>query len=154
MVEKSPVDPKTFTTDYVRSDYADMTFMGNAHIDALTSALQALGAEVWSSRRRLYVIEALMAKKMAVTPASIQAYAPTAEERAAWKADRDRMISGIYAPFLRGGELSFPSPEAGAYDPHKAPDLARQAPSGIEADGTAKVGPSPANVAGPMTPAR
>lgn len=154
MVGKSAVDPKTYTTDFVKSDFDSMSFLGNPHIDALVSALQAVGAEVWTSRRRLYVIEALMEKKMAVTPASIQGYVPTKDEEMRWKADRDRMISGMYAPFLRAGDVSFPSAKVDTYDPHQEPDIARRAPAGIGVAGPAREGPSPANVPGPMIPAK
>ncbi len=149
MVAKSPVDPKLYTTDYVRSDFDEMSFLGNPHIDALTTALQAIGAEVWTSRRRLYVIEALMEKKIAVTPSSIQEYMPTAEEDARWKADRDRMVNGIYAPFLRAGEVSFPSAKTQAYDPHKEPDVARRAPLGVGTQQAARQVESAANVPAP-----
>lgn len=154
MVAKSAVDPKLYTTDYIKSDYDNMTFLGNPHIDALTSALQAIGAEVWTSRRRLYVIEALMEKKLAVTPTSIQGYIPTKEEELRWKADRDRMVSGIYAPFLRAGEVSFPSAKSQGYDPHKEPETARREPLGVDGQVAPRIVPSPANVPGPMTPAR
>jgi hypothetical protein len=156
MVSKRPVDPQLYTTDYVRSDFDNMSFLGNPHLDALTTALQAIGAEVWTSRRRLYVIEALMEKNIPVTQASIQAYMPTKEEEQIWKADRDRMISGIYAPFLRAAEVSFPSAQTQSYDPHKEPSIARREPLGVgKLSSEPSAPPSPsANIAGPMTPAR
>jgi hypothetical protein len=144
MVGKSPVDPQLYTTDFVKSDYDNMTLLGNPHLDALTSALQAIGGEVWTSRRRLYVVEALMAKKIPVTPASIQSYVPSKEEAETWKADRDRMIAGIYAPFLRAGDVSFPSAQSQSYDPHKEPSLARRDPVGVGEHGNAPLAaPSP-----------
>ena len=156
MVEKSAVDPKVYTTDYIKSDFDAMSFLGNPHIDALTSALQAIGGEVWTSRRRLYVIEALMEKNIPVTRDSIQTYMPTKEEEQLWKADRDRMIAGIYAPFLRAGDISFPSAHTQSYDPHKEPSIARREPITVgKSVGEQTAAPSPsANIAGPMTPAR
>ncbi|HEY6644443.1 hypothetical protein [Povalibacter sp.] len=131
IAKTSKPDPKTYTTDFIKSDLENMTFLGNPHIDALTHSLQALGAEVWTARRRLYVIEALMARKIAVTPESIQAYMPTAEEEQQWKADRDRMIATVNAPFLRSGDVVFPSDKAFSYDPHKEPEIARRPKSEI-----------------------
>jgi hypothetical protein len=128
MATKSSVDPNLYTTDYVRSDFAEMSFLGNPHIDAITSALQAIGAEVWATRRRLYVVEALMAKNIPVTPTAIQAYVPTKEEELRWRSDRDRMVNGIYSPFTRAGEVAFPSSQTQSYDPHKQPEIARRPP--------------------------
>jgi hypothetical protein len=154
MVTKSTVDPKTFTTDYVKSDFDEMSFLGNPHIDALVSSIQAIGGELWSCRRRLHVIEAMMEKNIPVSPASIQAYMPTAEEDARWKVDRDRLVGGIYAPFLRADALSFPSKATQGYDPHTEPATGRRAPFGVSKDAVTKATPVPANIAGPMLPAR
>ena len=141
-------EDKTYTTDYIKSDYEKMTFMGNPHVDALTSALQAVSGEVWTIRRRLYVTEALMEKSIPVTPAAIQKYVPSAEETALWKADRDRFVAGIYAPFLREGSLEFPSPKVSSYDPHK--DTNRTAPEGLgDLKKPTAIQPSAANVPAP-----
>lgn len=154
MAKKKPVDAKNYTTDFVRSDFDAMSFLGNPHIDALTSALQAIGAEVWTSRRRQYVVEALMEKNMAVTPAAIQGYVPTKEEEQRWRADRDRMVSGIYAPFLRTGDVTFPSAQSESYDPHKEPDTARRAPLDIGVLQSERQVESAANVPAPPKPNR
>ena len=122
----SPADPKNLTTDYVKSDYDSMTFLGNPHIDALVLAVQSLGGELWTTRRRLFVVEALMEKGVAVTPASIQGYVPTSEQEARWKADRDRLVVGMYEPFLRSPDVTYASPQMMQFEPHKEPDVARK----------------------------
>lgn len=124
MADKAAVDPKTYTTEYIKSDYETLSFLGNPHVDALSKALQILAAEVWISRKRLHVIESLMDKNIPVTRASIQAYMPSPEEQQAWKADRDTMIEAVNAPFMVIDETPFPSVEAFSYDPHKQPSVA------------------------------
>jgi hypothetical protein len=121
MVEKNGSDPKGYATDYVKGDIERAVFLGNPHIDAMMSTIQAVGAELWSSRRRLYVVEALLEKKIPVTQDSIQRYMPTSQEDARWKADRDRFIDAMYSPMLRTGDIPFGSPLAQSYDPHQAP---------------------------------
>ncbi len=119
MAEKSGLDPETFTTEYVKSDYDDTLYLGNPHLDSLVLALHALGKEVWIGRRRMHVIEALMESKIPVTRASIEQYMPTPEELQMWKADRDRMIGEIFLPFLNARNVSLASADAQSYDPHK-----------------------------------
>ena len=43
----------------------------------------ALGAEIWSDRQRLRIVEKLMASKGKVTPEMVEQYMPTEEEKAA-----------------------------------------------------------------------
>ena len=64
----------------------------------------ALGAEVWSNRRRMKVVEALLEEK-GITNAMIEQYMPTAEQEAEWQKDRDRFIDLTYSPLLREGNL-------------------------------------------------
>ena len=90
----------------------------NPYVDHLFTAMQALAAEVWTNRRRMYIIEAMLEKKIPVTQESIQTYLPTAEEDAIWKADRDRMVKTQYAPFLRPGNINYSSATAQAMDSH------------------------------------
>lgn len=120
------IDPKTCTTDYIASDFNDMTFLGVPHADALALAVQALAGELWTTRRRLHVVEALMEKAIPLTTSAIEGYVPTIEEEQRWKTDRDRLVSGVYEPFLRGDGVAYASREMMQYDPHKEPATARR----------------------------
>jgi hypothetical protein len=109
---------KTYASDYVKGDLESAVFLGNPHVDHLFTAMQSLGAETWTNRRRMYVIEALLEKKMPVTQESIQTYMPSEEEEKRWKADRDQFVKTMYAPFLRAGTVDYASPAAQDFDPH------------------------------------
>ena len=111
---------KTYASNYVKGDLTSAVFMddSNPHVDHLFTAMQALAAEVWTNRRRMYIIEAMLEKKIPVTQESIQTYLPTAEEDAIWKADRDRMVKTQYAPFLRPGNINYSSAVAQGMDSH------------------------------------
>jgi hypothetical protein len=50
-----------------------------------------MSAEMWATKRRLKVVEAVMAKK-GVTPDMIEKYVPSEQELASWEKDRDRFI--------------------------------------------------------------
>jgi hypothetical protein len=107
---------ETYAIDYIPGDYESAVFMGNPHIDALFTSLQIVGSELWTSRRRQYIVEAMMERKIPVTNASIEQYVPSAEEEARWKQDRDRMVGLLYAPFLRGGNIGFASAQARTFN--------------------------------------
>lgn len=100
---------ETYTNDYVRMDTDRALFMKDKNMEAMFSAMIALSAEVWTGRRRQKVLEGVLAKKLGVTPADLEAYMPTAEESAEWKAERDRMVRVMFDQFLRPGDIPFGS---------------------------------------------
>jgi hypothetical protein len=89
---------------FIASDVERAVFLGNPVLDNMMTSLIALGAEVWSNRRRMKVVEALLAEK-GVTAEMIETYMPTAEQDAEWQKDRDRFIDLTYSPLLREGDL-------------------------------------------------
>nr|MCU0759595.1 hypothetical protein [Steroidobacteraceae bacterium] len=58
-------DPKrpTYTAEAIPSDVKNGLFLGNPALDNLMSCMIAMGAEVWATKRRLHVMEAVMAQK-------------------------------------------------------------------------------------------
>lgn len=82
---------ETFAAEAIPSDVKNSVFLGNPAVDNLVSCMIAMGTELWATKRRLKVIEAVMAKT-GVTPEMIEKYAPTDQERADWERDRDRFI--------------------------------------------------------------
>jgi hypothetical protein len=81
----------TYAAEAIPSDVKNGLFLGNPALDNVVSCVIAMGAELWSTKRRLHVMEAVMAKN-GITPEMIEKYAPTDQERAAWERDRDRFI--------------------------------------------------------------
>ena len=138
MANKTAVDPKTYTTDFIKSDFDETSYLGNPHIDTIILSLQALGGELWTARRRLNVVEALLEKNIPVSSANIQGYVPTASEEARWKIDRDRLIDGMYEPFLHARELKANVGESREFDPNKQPESRRRAPAAVGKPGLRK----------------
>ena len=101
---KLKTDRQTFASDFIPSDVEQAVFLGNPILDNMMTSLIALGAEVWSNRRRMKVLEALLAEK-GVTNEMVEKYMPSAEEEAEWQKDRDRFIDLTYSPLLREGNL-------------------------------------------------
>lgn len=81
----------TYAVEAVPSDVKNGLFLGNPALDNLMSCVLAMGAEIWATKRRLHVMEALMAQK-GITEEMLEQYVPSAAENAAWEADRDRFM--------------------------------------------------------------
>jgi hypothetical protein len=82
---------ETFAVQAIPSDVKNGVFLGNSVLDNVVSCLIATNTELWATKRRLKVVEALMAKN-GVTAEMVEKYVPTAQEVAAWEKDRDRFI--------------------------------------------------------------
>ena len=81
----------SFVAEAIPSDVKNGVFLGNPALDNLVSCMIAMGTEMWATKRRIKVLEALMSKA-GVTPEMIEKYVPSAAERADWERDRDRFI--------------------------------------------------------------
>lgn len=97
-------DRPTYASDFIPSDVERAVFLGNPVLDNMMTSLIALGAEVWSNRRRMKVVEVLLAEK-GISSEMVEQYMPTAEQDAEWQKDRDRFIDLTYSPLLREGDL-------------------------------------------------
>lgn len=93
----------TYTTDFVPGGTLNSVFLGNPLLDNMMHAILALGAELWAAKRRIKVIESLLAEKREVTLAAIEAYVTTPEQDKSWAAERDLMIKMTYGSLLNGG---------------------------------------------------
>jgi hypothetical protein len=72
-------------------------FLGNPILDNVVGSLIAMGTELWATKRRLKVIEAVMAEK-GITSEMIEQFTPSDAQTAAWEADRDRFIDLAFGP--------------------------------------------------------
>jgi hypothetical protein len=91
----------TYATEYIKGDWDKSVFLGNAHVDNLMSALLNLGGECWAMRRRLMVVEKLLATKCGIDAADIEGYLPDEQDQAAWDLKRDEFIDRVFAVLVR-----------------------------------------------------
>jgi len=92
----------TYAVDAIPSDIRNGVFLGNAALDNVVSCLIAFGAEMWSTKRRLKVLEALMVKA-GVTHDMVDKYVPSEAEKVEWEKDRDRFIDLTLGPLGNDG---------------------------------------------------
>jgi len=92
----------TYAVDAIPSDIRNGVFLGNPALDNVVTCLIAFGAEVWATKRRMKVLEALMSKA-GVTHDMIEKYVPTAAETSEWEKERDRFIELTLGPLGNDG---------------------------------------------------
>ena len=91
----------TYAADFIKSDTDQAVFLGNPLLDNMMTSMIALGAEVWSNRRRMRVVEKLLEEHGSVTNEMIEAYMPSEEEQAAELAERDAFIERAFGSLAR-----------------------------------------------------
>ena len=92
---------RTKAAPFIPADTDAAIFMDNPHIDNLMTVVIALGAEIWADRQRMKVVERLLESEGKATPAMIEAYVPSAEEKKAWEAERVEMVDRVYSVLTR-----------------------------------------------------
>ena len=61
---------------------------------------QSLSSEVWTTRRRVKVLERVLEDK-GVSPELVETYMPTEAENAEWEKERDAFIQRTFGPLTR-----------------------------------------------------
>lgn len=90
---------------------SDPQYFDHPVLDHLVETVMQLGSELWTTRRRLEVLEKALADAGALSDNAVELYMPSAEERAEEAARRDAFVRRIYAGFARGGEEQEAPPE-------------------------------------------
>ena len=80
-------------------------------LDHLVETVMQLGSELWTTRRRLELLEKVLADAGALPDNAVELYMPSAEETEEEAARRDAFVRRIYAGFARGGEVQEAPPE-------------------------------------------
>lgn len=98
-------DRPTHASDFIEYDIDNVTFYDNPVLDNLMTTVIALGSEVWTTKRRVKILESVLAKQ-GVPKDLVESYIPTEEEEVEWRSERDRFIEKTYGALKRGGNDS------------------------------------------------
>ena len=85
---------------FIKGDWDKAVYTDNPHTDNLMTVVLALGAEVWTVRRRMMVLEKVLEEK-GVSPEVVESYVPSKELGLAWDQQRDEFISRTYSALTR-----------------------------------------------------
>ena len=107
--EKSP--RPTYAAAAIKADSDAAVFLGNPHLDNLMTIVIAMGAEIWSDRQRMRIVERLLESGGKVTRELIEQYVPSEAERTAWQGERDAMVKRVYDVLSRDTSAAKPFAE-------------------------------------------
>lgn len=91
---------ETYAADFIKGDWDKAVYLDNPHTDNLMTVVLALGAEYWTMRRRLMVVEKILEEK-GVAAATVESYVPSPELGLAWDKQRDQFIERVYSALTR-----------------------------------------------------
>lgn len=94
-----------YAADYVKHETSRASYFGNPVIDNMMTALVAVTAEVWSNRRRMKTIEALLEEK-GITEEMIEAYVPSKEREKKWGDERDAFVQRTMSVLAREADFA------------------------------------------------
>jgi hypothetical protein len=98
----------TYAVDYIPGDTRQGVFLGSPAFDASVRLSVVMGSEAWAAKRRLKIVESIVAKNIVPTAARIEAYIPTADEEKAWSAERDQFIKDHFTGLIAAAQISPP----------------------------------------------
>ena len=90
---------------------SDPQYFDHPVLDHLLESVLQLGGELWTTRRRLAVLEKALAEAGALPEDAVELRMPSVEELAEEAALRDAFVRRLYAGFSRGGEEQEAPPE-------------------------------------------
>ena len=90
---------------------SDPQYFDHPVLDHLLETVMQLGSELWTTRRRLEVLEKALAEAGSLSKDAVELYMPSADELKEEAARRDAFVRRVYAGFARGGEEQEAPPE-------------------------------------------
>jgi hypothetical protein len=91
---------------------AEQTFFDDPAVDRLLAMVMTLAAELHATKDRLAALESLLAASGTLDRAALDRFAPTAEQKAEFDAEREAFVHDLMSCAL-GREVSLGSPEEG-----------------------------------------
>lgn len=95
---------KVAFVDRVDAPDREPYFLPHPVMDQLIDVVLALGAELWVERDRRRIAEKILAEKGLLSPAEIETYRETPEERQERALERDAFVRRLYAALNRTPE--------------------------------------------------
>jgi hypothetical protein len=105
MASSDPADSKTHKSasdGFIPADSDNIGLFPQQVIDNLMHVVIGLGAELWTVRRRMMILERVL-EKAGVSSADVERYKPTDEEQAAWAEERNIFIARTFGALTRKG---------------------------------------------------
>jgi hypothetical protein len=87
---------------FIAADSDNIALFPQQVVDNLMHAMVALGAELWTVRRRMMILEKVL-EKTGVSSEDLELYTPSADEQASWAEERTIYIARTFGALARRG---------------------------------------------------
>jgi hypothetical protein len=87
---------------FIDADAENITLFPQQVTDNLMHVIIGMGAELWTMKRRMMVLERVL-EKVGVSSSDVEQFTPSAEDQAAWKQERDIFIARTFGALTRKG---------------------------------------------------
>ncbi len=91
---------KSVATDAIKAHTDQAAFLDNPVVDNLVTVVLELGAQLWTERKRLRTLEAVLVKG-GMAPDAVESFMFPLEDEAAWLAERDYFIETTFGALRR-----------------------------------------------------
>ncbi len=93
---------KTAAGGFIAADSDNISMFADQTVDNLMHVVVALGAELWTLRRRTMILEKIL-EKAGVSSADVENYVPSDADKTLWEAERNIFIKRTFSGLERRG---------------------------------------------------
>lgn len=112
--QEKPKEFKSAVDGFIDADSGNISLFPEQVVDNMMHVLVAIGAELWTTRRRMLTLEKVL-EKVGVSTEDVEKYLPDDDTQAGWAEERNIFIKRTFGALERRG---------GAND--KQPDMTRE----------------------------
>lgn len=105
-----PAGHKSASDGFIFADSDNISLFPHQTIDNMMHVMIALGAELWTTRRRMMTLEKVL-EKVGVSTDDVEQYLPDDETKAAWAEERDIFIKRTFGALERRGGANAKQPD-------------------------------------------
>lgn len=108
--KEAPAKHKSAEDGFIFADSENISLFPQQVVDNMMHVMIALGAEMWTMRRRMMTMEKVL-EKVGVSTADIEKYLPDDDTQAAWAEERDIFIKRTFGALERRGGANDKQPD-------------------------------------------
>jgi len=98
----SPATRKSAVDGFIAADADNISLFPEQVVDNMMHVLIDLGAEIWTIRRRMMILERVL-EKAGISSEDVERYVPAAADKALWAKERDIFVARAFGAFSRTG---------------------------------------------------
>jgi hypothetical protein len=103
---KAGAGRKSVVGDAIKAHTDKMAFLPDPVVDNLVTVVLELGAQIWTDRKRIRTLEALLVQHGVTTADAVETFTFPIEQDEAWRKERDEFIQTTFGALQRNIDSS------------------------------------------------